>query len=93
MTEVVHTLTGMKMAGPNDDGTRYYRKFEVDAYIERMVKNRFKPCGWIWQYLGDIHFSETKPEWATIHHVGDPIPFKVYLDREDKTVAYNLDTD
>lgn len=84
MTEIVFTPNGPKVANLKDEGGRFYRKNEVDAYIERMAKNRFKAVGWVWQYMGDIHVSDTLPVWAETRKEGDPIPFPVFLDREWK---------
>jgi hypothetical protein len=77
MTEVVHTLTGMKIAGRHDFGARYYRKIEADAVIETLAlisidkrKAGFKHIGYVWEHMGDKHFSEVVPEWA--RQEGDP---------------------
>ena len=54
MTEVVHTLTGMKKASPNDDGSRYYRKEEVDFILKESIE-ALEDILSGWKYIRSTH--------------------------------------
>jgi len=89
MTEVVHTLTGMKKADSNDIGARYYRKEEVDAKMK--VDIEFVSCSYtdivdMGEYFF-LYLPMTKEQRKTLNlEIIDPC-VRVRVDKEKKRIG------